>query len=63
VSDDDSDKAVGMSPMREAAISAHETYQAFKAAGFSRGEALELVARIVIAGTQAVVEKGTTPDE
>jgi hypothetical protein len=63
VSDDNDDMDMGMSPLREAAVSAHETYLAFKEAGFSRGEALELVARIVIAGTQAVIEKDTAPDE
>jgi hypothetical protein len=38
---------VGMTPMREAAIQAHELYMAFRESGFSRREAMELVAKII----------------
>lgn len=47
------DENMGMSPLRESAMAAHEMYEEFKHAGFSRGEALELVAKIVIAGVQS----------
>jgi hypothetical protein len=43
-----------VSPLREAAIQLHEMYIELKLAGFSRGEAMELVARVMgqIAGAQ-----------
>lgn len=41
------DEKAGMSPLREAAIQAHELYVEMKAAGFSRGEALELLAKVM----------------
>lgn len=45
-----SDKNSNMTPLKEAAISAHEVYSALREAGFSRSEAIELVARVVSAG-------------
>lgn len=44
-----------MTPMREAAIQLHEMYQELKAAGFTRGEAMELVAKVVANG---IIEGG-----
>lgn len=38
-----------ISPMREAAIQTHELYTELKAAGFSRSEAMELIARVLSA--------------
>lgn len=37
----------GVSPLREAAIQIHEMYEELKAAGFSRKEAMELIARVL----------------
>ena len=54
----DEDKALGMSPLREAMVTAHETYLAAREGGFTRSEALELIARMVMA---TVIE--TPPDE
>jgi len=39
-----------MSPLREAAIQLHEMYVELKRAGFSRGEAMELVAKTLSSG-------------
>lgn len=39
-----------VSPLREAAIQLHEMYTELKAAGFTRGEAMELVAKTMAAG-------------
>jgi hypothetical protein len=36
-----------VSPLRESAIQLHEMYVELKGAGFSRGEAMELVARVM----------------
>jgi hypothetical protein len=57
----DRDKSMGMSPLREAAIAAHEMYLGFREGGFSRSEALELVARIAASAMQN--EMDSTPDE
>lgn len=39
-----------MSPLREAAVQLHEMYLELKRAGFSRGEAMELVAKTLASG-------------
>lgn len=39
-----------MSPLRQAAIELHELYSELKNAGFSRSEAMELVARTLAEG-------------
>lgn len=36
-----------ISPLREAAVQMHEMYLELKAAGFSRSEAMELIARTI----------------
>lgn len=36
-----------VSPLREAAIQIHEMYEELKAAGFSRREAMELIAKVL----------------
>ena len=41
------DNEMGMSPMREAAVQLHEMYIELKRAGFSRTEAMELIARVM----------------
>lgn len=41
------------SPMRVAAITAHEMYTEFRKAGFSRRDAVELMAKILVSGMQA----------
>lgn len=38
-----------VSPLREAAVMAHELYNELKEAGFSRREALELLAKMLTA--------------
>ena len=48
----DNDKGAGMTPLREAAISAHEIYTALREGGFSRSEAIELVARVLMVGIE-----------
>lgn len=42
-----------VSPLREAAVMAHEMYNELKIAGFSRREALELLARMLTASQGA----------
>lgn len=54
---------VGMTPLREAAISAHEMYKAFREGGFSRSESLELVAKIVTNMLVAAANDETPKDE
>lgn len=44
------DEKAGMSPLREAAVQLHEMYTELKAAGFTRGEAIELVAKTLASG-------------
>lgn len=39
-----------ISPLREAAVQLHEMYLELKRAGFSRGEAMELVAKTLASG-------------
>lgn len=39
-----------MTPLREAATQLHEMYTELKGAGFSRSEAMELVARVLAQG-------------
>ena len=45
--DQDQDQAIGMTPMREAAIQAHELYLAFREGGFTRRQSMDLVAKII----------------
>lgn len=41
------DDMPNISPLREAAIQIHEMYVELKAAGFSRSEAMELIAKVM----------------
>lgn len=50
------DEKAGMSPLREAAVQLHEMYTELKAAGFTRGEAIELVAKTMAAGFENNVQ-------
>lgn len=47
----------GMSPLRVAAIQTHELYSEMVAAGFSRKEAMELVAKVLIGMVSAGMEQ------
>lgn len=42
-----------LSPMREAAIMLHEMYEELKRAGFSRSEAMQLIAKVAAEGFSA----------
>lgn len=45
------------SPMEEAAISMHEMYMTLRRAGFSRRDALELVAKMLVSGLSEVSDE------
>jgi hypothetical protein len=47
VSNEDNEKALGMSPLSEAAVQIHEIYEEFKKAGFSKREAMQLTQNMV----------------
>lgn len=52
------------SPMKEAAVSMHEMYLTLREAGFSRRDALELIAKMLIAGVaEAVIEDDENDDD
>lgn len=52
------------SPMKEAAVSMHEMYLTLREAGFSRRDALELIAKMLIAGVaEAVIENDENDDD
>ena len=44
-----SEDETGMTPMRQAAVQMHEMYVELKRAGFTRTEAMELMARVLSA--------------
>lgn len=46
-----------ISPLREAANQLHEMYIELKRAGFSRGEAMELVAKVIASGMAEGVQQ------
>ncbi len=48
-----------MTDLRQAAVAMHEMYRELKAAGFARGEALQLVAHMMAAS----VEQPTSDEE
>jgi uncharacterized protein YoaH (UPF0181 family) len=52
----------GMTPLREAAGQLHEMYLELKRAGFSRGEALELVAKTLASGFSEAQAQQTEDD-
>lgn len=51
------------SPLRDGAIMAHELYLEFKNAGFSRREALELIARMFVTGAMSTIEDNDNNDD
>jgi uncharacterized protein YoaH (UPF0181 family) len=51
-----------MSPLREAAIQAHEMYVELKNAGFSRGEAIELIAKAMASGISEAARQANEDD-
>lgn len=51
------DEMDNASPLRQAAISAHELYSELKQAGFSRREGLELLSRILVLSMSAAVDE------
>jgi hypothetical protein len=52
------------SPMKEAAVSMHEMYLTLREAGFSRRDALDLIAKMLIAGVaEAVIENDENDDD
>ncbi len=51
------------SPLRQAAIMAHEMYQEFKDVGFSRREALELVSRVITGGIASAMDEGNNKSD
>jgi len=50
-----------MSPLREAAVQMHELYVELKDAGFSRGEAMELMGRVM--SSMFIQQQGQGPVE
>jgi len=51
------DEMNNASPLRQAAISAHELYSELKQAGFSRREGLELLSRILVLSMSASMDE------
>ena len=51
------DEMNNASPIRQAAISAHELYSELKQAGFSRREGLELLSRILVLSMSASMDE------
>jgi hypothetical protein len=52
-----------VSPLREAAIQMHEMYIELKHAGFTRGEAIELIARTVGTSAADSIQKNDDGDD
>jgi len=57
MSNDGDDDYEYASPMEEAAISMHEMYVTLRRAGFTRRDALELVARMLVMGMNEVSDE------
>jgi hypothetical protein len=57
MSNDGDDEYEYASPMEEAAISMHEMYVTLRRAGFTRRDALELVARMLVMGMNEVSDE------
>jgi|LakMenEpi03Aug12_release.lakeMendotaPanAssembly.Ray.scaffolds.fasta_scaffold2340738_2 hypothetical protein len=51
------------SPMQEAAVAMHEMYETLKRAGFSRREALELVAKMMTSSIAEVLGNSDDDDD
>jgi hypothetical protein len=51
------------SPMQEAAVAMHEMYETLKRAGFSRREALELVAKMMTSSISEVLGNSDDDDD
>jgi pyrroline-5-carboxylate reductase len=51
------------SPMQEAAVAMHEMYETLKRAGFSRREALELVAKMMTSSIAEVLGNSDNDDD
>ena len=56
------DEMKNASPLREAAIMAHEMYSELKNAGFSKRESLELVSKMFTSAASAAMEEGNNND-
>lgn len=52
------DEEMHMSPLREGAVQMHELYEELKRAGFSRREALDLIARSIVLGVGMAADEG-----
>lgn len=52
----------GVSPLRAGAIQMHELYQELKRAGFTRREALDLIARSIVLGAGSAIEDANEDD-
>lgn len=51
-----------MSPLAAGAIQMHELYQELKRAGFTRREALDLIARSIVLGAGSAIEDAREDD-
>lgn len=51
------------SPLRSMAVQMHEIYAEFKRAGFSRKEALELVAKMMTSTVTATIEENKKEED
>jgi hypothetical protein len=59
-SDDDFDYS---SPMKEAAVAMHEMYETLKEVGFSKKEALELIAKMLTSSISDVMSNTDDDDD
>jgi len=60
--DNEGTEASGVSPLRAGAIQMHELYQELKNAGFTRREALDLIARSIVLGAGSAIEDARDDD-
>jgi len=51
------------SPLRSVAVQMHEVFSEFRRAGFSRKEALELVAKILTGTVGSIIEENNKEEE
>jgi hypothetical protein len=53
----------GSSPLRDAAISMHELYVTLQDAGFSRKDALELIAKVMTSSIAEVIKEASQDED
>jgi|688.fasta_scaffold209005_3 hypothetical protein len=62
MANENSEPTNDMSPLAAGAIQMHELYQELKRAGFTRREALDLIARSIVLGAGSAIEDAREDD-